>query len=133
MGSHDTYAVVPFGTTLRHGSRSGRSMCHRLLPFSFGLLRVYRLRERFMRVARARGVGAYWFPLERVLAFAAACEILEWRVADRVDPADRGAASTAPRYGVQQRPPRRPENRVRRKPLGEAALRASLKRNRKDR
>ena len=40
-----------------------------------------------MRVAKARGVWAYWFPLELVLAFSAGYEIIEWRVADQVDPA----------------------------------------------
>jgi putative membrane protein len=86
VGSHYTYAEVPFGTTLQHWFGSGRNMYDRLVHFSFGLLLVYPLREIFMRVAKARGVWAYWFPLELVLAFSAAYEIIEWRVAARVDP-----------------------------------------------
>jgi putative membrane protein len=87
VGSHYTYAEVPFGTTLQQWFGSGRNMYDRLVHFSFGLLLVYPLREVFMRVAKARGVWAYWFPLELVLAFSAGYEIIEWRVAARVDPA----------------------------------------------
>lgn len=87
VGSHYSYAEVPFGTTLQHGFGSGRNMYDRLVHFSFGLLLAYPLRELFMRVAKARGVWAYWFPLELVLAFSAGYEIIEWRVADQVDPA----------------------------------------------
>lgn len=86
VGSHYTYAEVPFGATLQHWFGSGRNMYDRLVHFSFGLLLVYPLREIFMRVAKARGVWAYWFPLELVLAFSAAYEIIEWLVAARVDP-----------------------------------------------
>lgn len=86
VGSHYTYAEVPFGYTLQHWFGSGRNMYDRLVHFSFGLLIVYPLRELSMRVARARGVWAYWFPLELVLAFSATYEIIEWRVAARVDP-----------------------------------------------
>jgi putative membrane protein len=87
VGSHYTYAEVPFGATLQHGFGSGRNMYDRLVHFSFGLLLVYPLREIFMRVAKARGVWSYWFPLELVLAFSGAYEIIEWLVAARVDPA----------------------------------------------
>lgn len=86
VGSHYTYAEVPFGTTLQHWFGAGRNMYDRLVHFSFGLLLAYPLREVFMRVAKARGVWAYWFPLELVLAFSGAYEILEWLVADQVDP-----------------------------------------------
>ena len=87
VGSHYTYAEVPFGTTLQQWFGSGRNMYDRLVHFSFGLLLAYPLREIFMRVAKARGVWAYWFPLELVLAFSAGYEIIEWRVAAEVDPA----------------------------------------------
>lgn len=87
VGSHYTYAEVPFGATLQHWFGSGRNMYDRLVHFSFGLLLAYPLREIFMRVAKARGVWSYWFPLELVLAFSGAYEIIEWLVAARVDPA----------------------------------------------
>lgn len=86
VGSHYTYAEVPFGATLQHWFGSGRNMYDRLVHFSFGLLLVYPLRETFMRVAKVRGVWAYGFPLVMVLAFSAAYEIIEWLVAARVDP-----------------------------------------------
>ncbi len=85
VGSHYTYAEVPFGATLQHWFGSGRNMYDRLVHFSFGLLLVYPLRETFMRVAKVRGVWAYGFPLVMVLAFSAAYEIIEWLVAARVD------------------------------------------------
>ena len=86
VGSHYTYAEVPFGTTLQQWFGSGRNMYDRLVHFSFGLLLAYPLREIFMRVAKVRGVWSYWFPFELVLAFSGAYEIIEWLVAARVDP-----------------------------------------------
>ena len=86
VGSHYTYAEVPLGAMLQHGFGSSRNMYDRLVHFSFGLLLVYPLREMALRVAKVRGVWAYGFPLVLVLAFSATYEIIEWRVADRVDP-----------------------------------------------
>jgi putative membrane protein len=85
-GSHYTYAEVPFGFTLQHWFGADRNMYDRLVHFSFGLLLAYPLREVFMRVAKARGVWAYWFPLELALAFSGAYEIIEWLVAAQVEP-----------------------------------------------
>lgn len=87
VGSHYTYAEVPFGYTLQAWFGSERNMYDRLVHFSFGLLMAYPLRELFLRVARTRGVWGYWFPMELVLAFSALYEIIEWLVAARVDPA----------------------------------------------
>ena len=86
VGSHYTYAEVPFGITLQHWFGAERNMYDRLVHFSYGLLMAYPLREIFMRVAKVRGVWAYWFPLELVLAFSGAYEIIEWLVAAWVDP-----------------------------------------------
>ncbi len=86
VGSHYTYAEVPFGYTLQHAFGSGRNMYDRLVHFCFGLLLAYPLREVFMRVAKVRGLWSYWFPFELVLAFSGAYEIIEWLVAARVDP-----------------------------------------------
>lgn len=87
FGSHYTYAEVPFGATLQQWFGAERNMYDRLVHFCFGLLLAYPLREVFIRVAKVRGVWAYWFPLELVLAFSAAYEVIEWRVADQVAPA----------------------------------------------
>ena len=86
IGSHYTYAEVPFGYDLQHWLGASRNMYDRLVHFSFGLLLAYPLREMFLRVAKAEGVWGYWLPIELVLAFSAAYEIIEWLVAARVDP-----------------------------------------------
>lgn len=86
VGSHYTYAEVPFGYTLQAWFGSERNMYDRLVHFSFGLLMAYPLRELFLRVARTRGVWGYWFPMELVLAFSALYEVIEWLVAAQVDP-----------------------------------------------
>jgi len=86
VGSHYTYAEVPFGYTLQQWVGASRNMYDRLVHFSFGLLLAYPLREVFMRVAKVRGLWSYWFPFELVLAFSGAYEIIEWLVAVRVDP-----------------------------------------------
>jgi putative membrane protein len=87
VGSHYTYAEVPFGYTLQHWFGAERNMYDRLVHFSFGLLLAYPMRELFLRVAKTRGVWAYWFPVELVLAFSALYEIIEWVVALQVAPA----------------------------------------------
>ena len=71
VGSHYAHAEVPFGATLQHWWGCGRHMYDRLVHFSIGLLLAYPLSEAFMRVAKVRGVWAYWFPPERALAFSA--------------------------------------------------------------
>lgn len=86
VGSHYTYAEVPFGVTLQHWFGSERNMYDRLVHFSFGLLMAYPLREMFYRVARVRAVWGFWLPVELVLAFSAIYEIIEWLVAAGVDP-----------------------------------------------
>ncbi|MDD3450418.1 MAG: DUF2238 domain-containing protein [Gammaproteobacteria bacterium] len=86
VGSHYTYAEVPFGYELQQWLGAGRNMYDRLVHFSFGLLLAYPLREMFLRIARTQGVWGLWLPIELVLAFSAGYEIIEWLVAARVDP-----------------------------------------------
>lgn len=86
IGSHYTYAEVPFGQTLQHWFGAGRNMYDRLVHFSFGLLMAYPMREVLLRVAKARGVWGYGLPVALVLAFSATYEIIEWLVAQSVDP-----------------------------------------------
>ncbi|MDA8127706.1 MAG: DUF2238 domain-containing protein [Betaproteobacteria bacterium] len=86
VGSHYTYAEVPFGATLQHWLGAQRNMYDRLVHFSFGLLLAYPLREVLMRVAKVRGLWSYWLPFALVLAFSGAYEIIEWLVAARVEP-----------------------------------------------
>ncbi len=78
IGSHYTYAEVPFGDTLQHWFGAERNMYDRLVHFCFGLLVAYPVREVFIRITRARGFWNYYLPIELTLAFSALYEILEW-------------------------------------------------------
>lgn len=86
IGSHYTYAEVPFGFTLERWFGAERNMYDRLVHFCFGLLLAYPMREMFHRVAHSRGVWSYWLPVELVLAFSALYEIIEWLTAAIVNP-----------------------------------------------
>lgn len=86
VGSHYTYAEVPFGFTLQHWFGAERNMYDRLVHFCFGLLLAYPMREMFYRVAKARSFWGYWLPVELVLAFSALYEIIEWLAAANVNP-----------------------------------------------
>ena len=55
IGSHYTYAEVPFGYVLQDWFGSSRNMYDRLVHFSFGFLIAYPIRELFMRVAHSKG------------------------------------------------------------------------------
>lgn len=87
VGSHYTYAEVPLGYELQEWLGASRNMYDRMVHFSFGLLLAYPMREIFLRIAKSEGVWGYWLPVELVLAFSAAYEIIEWLVAAQVDPA----------------------------------------------
>ena len=50
VGSHYTYAEVPFGYTLQRWFGAERNMYDRLVHFSFGLLLAYPVREIFVRI-----------------------------------------------------------------------------------
>lgn len=86
IGSHYTYAEVPFGYTLKTWFGADRNMYDRLVHFSFGLFFAYPIREIFLRLARVRGFWGYYLPFDVVLAFSGAFEIFEWRIAANVNP-----------------------------------------------
>lgn len=86
IGSHYTYADVPFGFTLERWFGADRNMYDRLVHFCFGFLIAYPMREMFHRVAHARSFWGYWLPVELVLAFSALYEIVEWLTAANVSP-----------------------------------------------
>lgn len=86
IGSHYTYAEVPFGEVLKRWFDSDRNLYDRLVHFSFGLLLAYPVREVFVRITRARGVWAYYLPVELTLAFSAIYELIEWAAAAWVAP-----------------------------------------------
>ena len=85
-GSQYTYAEVPFGFTLQRWFGADRNMYDRLVHFCFGLLLAYPVREVFLRVARVKGFWGFYLPLDVTLSFSALYEIVEWLVAERVDP-----------------------------------------------
>lgn len=86
IGSHYTYAEVPFGTTLQHWFGAERNMYDRLVHFCFGFLVAYPVREVFIRISRARGFWNYYLPVELTLAFSAIYEIIEWIAAATAGP-----------------------------------------------
>lgn len=87
IGSHYTYAEVPFGYTLQDWLRSSRNMYDRLVHFGFGFLIAYPVREVFMRLSITKGFWSYYFPLELIAAGSAIYEVIEWIAAHTVDPA----------------------------------------------
>lgn len=86
IGSHYTYAEVPFGETLKIWFNADRNMYDRMVHFSFGLLLYYPVREVFMRLAKAKGVWSYYFPWDVMAAMAGIYELIEWATALRVNP-----------------------------------------------
>jgi putative membrane protein len=86
VGSHYTYAEVPFGETLKVWFDADRNMYDRLVHFSFGLLLFYPIREIFMRLAKTKGFWSYYFPWDLLAALAGIYEIIEWQTAVRVNP-----------------------------------------------
>ncbi len=85
VGSHYTYAEVPFGETLKLWLGAERNMYDRLVHFSYGFLLAYPMREVFMRVGHAKGFWSYFWPIDITLSFSAIYEIIEWITARNVD------------------------------------------------
>ncbi|PIN90018.1 hypothetical protein COU57_04875 [Candidatus Pacearchaeota archaeon CG10_big_fil_rev_8_21_14_0_10_32_14] len=81
IGSHYTYAEVPFGFWLQDYFNQSRNHYDRIVHFSFGLLFAYPIREIFMRIGKSKGFWALWTPIELVLGLSAIYEILEWWIA----------------------------------------------------
>ncbi len=86
IGSHYTYAEVPFGFWLRDALHLSRNHYDRIVHFGFGLLMAYPIREIFLLVVRAKGFWAYYLPLDVTLAFSGLYEIVEWLAAAATNP-----------------------------------------------
>ncbi len=86
VGAHYTYAEVPLGDWAKVALGADRNHFDRLVHFSFGLLMAYPIREVFLRLVRAKGFWAYYFPLDVTLAFSALFEIIEMVIALIVSP-----------------------------------------------
>ncbi len=78
IGSHYTYAEVPFGYWLQSFLGLGRNHYDRIVHFCFGFLMAYPIREMMKRVSSAKGFWSLYIPIEFVLAFSAIYEIIEW-------------------------------------------------------
>ena len=86
IGSHYTYAKVPFGYTLQRWLGSNRNMYDRMVHFGYGFLLAYPVREVFLRLAKVKGFWGYYLPLDLTLALSATFEIIEAIVASLADP-----------------------------------------------
>ncbi len=91
IGSHYTYAEVPFGEILQRWVGADRNMYDRLVHFCFGLLLSYPIREVLVRLAGLKGFWSYFFPVDVTFAFSSIYEIIEWMAAARTAP-DLGLA-----------------------------------------
>jgi putative membrane protein len=81
IGSHYTYAEVPFGFWLQSLLGLTRNHYDRIVHFAFGLLFAYPIREISKRIGNLKGIWAIWIPIELILALSGIYEILEWGVA----------------------------------------------------
>jgi putative membrane protein len=86
IGSHYTYAEVPFGYSLQDWLGASRNMYDRLVHFGFGFLLAYPIREVFCRLAKVKGFWGFYLPLDVTLSFSAVYEIIEWWTAQAVSP-----------------------------------------------
>jgi putative membrane protein len=91
VGSHYTYAEVPWGVTLGEWLGTERNMYDRLVHLLFGVLFVYPVREMSVRIAKTKGFWGYFVPFMIISSFAGFYEIVEWAAAAMVDP-EAGAA-----------------------------------------
>jgi putative membrane protein len=94
VGAHYTYSEVPYKDWLaaigigsgsealvQDAAENARNHYDRMVHFSFGLLMAYPVRELFVRVARVRGIWAYYLPLDVVMSFSMIYELIEWAIA----------------------------------------------------
>jgi len=86
VGAHYTYSESPMGFWLQEAWNLERNHYDRLVHFVFGLLFSYPLREVVLRGTRASGLWCYTLSLASVMSLSSLYEILEWAVAEIVDP-----------------------------------------------
>jgi putative membrane protein len=86
VGSHYTYAEVPFGFWLQDALELQRNHYDRIVHFSFGLLIAYPFRELLLRAAGVLQGWSYLLAVCIVLAFSGIYEVIEGIVAMLVDP-----------------------------------------------
>ncbi len=86
VGSHYTYAHVPFGYTLEAWLHESRNMYDRLVHFAFGFLLFYPLLEIFEHWAGVKKFWGYYITFMTIAAFGGMYEVMEWMVGSVVDP-----------------------------------------------
>lgn len=86
VGAHYTYSEVPLFDRVKEWAGWERNHYDRVVHLGFGLLLAYPMRELFMRVADAKGVWAYFFPVTLVMAMSMLYEVIEWGFVLVVDP-----------------------------------------------
>src|SRR3989344_4220314 len=86
VGAHYTYSEVPFIKSIFNILHFERDNYDRLVHFTFGFFMVYPIRELAVRLAGIRGFLSYSIPINTVMSFSAAYEIIEWAVAIVVQP-----------------------------------------------
>ena len=86
IGSHYTYAQVPFGQWLESAFEMSRNPFDRVVHFCFGLLLTYPLLEVFVRLANAGGALASYLSFMTPLGLSGLWEVLESWVARIVSP-----------------------------------------------
>ena len=91
VGGHYTYSEVPLGFWIQDFFSLERNHYDRIVHFSFGLLLAYPFREVVLRLVIRSGLPASLFALTLVFTYSGGFEIIEWIVAQIVDP-EAGAA-----------------------------------------
>lgn len=87
VGSHYTYAEVPFGYTLQALFDADRNLYDRLVHFLYGFLLFLPLKEIVERWSDLRGFWSYYTVFTTIVASASLYELIEWVTALVVDPA----------------------------------------------
>jgi len=86
VGSHYTYAEVPFGFWLKDLLSLSRNPFDRIVHFAYGALLVYPVRETLMRLAGLRSPWSYILSVSMILAQSGLFEVIESVVAVLVSP-----------------------------------------------
>lgn len=98
IGSHYTYAEVPFGKYVTIAANNiwwiiwnllwwERNSYDRLVHLWFWLCFVYPIREMFLRIVKVRWIWGYVLPIAIMRMFGGMYEIIEWIAAINIDEA----------------------------------------------
>jgi len=86
IGAHYTYSLVPFGFHFGEAIGESRNHYDRLIHFAFGLFILYPFREKILRGSDIRGFWLGFLAFTIIMTFSVSYEIIEWVVAEIVDP-----------------------------------------------